>query len=145
MHRELGPGLLESTYKACLAYEMKKRGMQIALEVPIPVLYDGQLMIEVGYRMDILIEGCLIVEVKSQEGLLPVHKAQLLTYLKHANKRLGLLINFSSPLLKNGIVRLATAFKLFSAFSAPLRALCVRLFGSNTCQSATPQCKLISS
>jgi GxxExxY protein len=107
VHRELGPGLLESTYKACLAYEMKKRGMQIALEVPVPVLYDGQLMIEVDYRMDILIEGCLIVEVKSQEGLLPVHKAQLLTYLKHANKRLGLLINFSSPLLKNGIVRLA--------------------------------------
>jgi GxxExxY protein len=109
VHRELGPGLLESTYKACLAYEMKKRGMQIALEVPIPVLYDGQLMIEVGYRMDILIEGCFIVEVKSQEGLLPVHKAQLLTYLKHANKRLGLLINFSSPLLKNGIVRLANS------------------------------------
>ena len=109
VHRELGPGLLESTYKACLAYEMKKRGMQIALEVPIPVLYDGQLMIEVGYRIDILIEGCFIVEVKSQEGLLPVHKAQLLTYLKHANKRLGLLINFSSPLLKNGIVRLANS------------------------------------
>jgi GxxExxY protein len=107
VHRELGPGLLESTYKACLAYEMKKRGMQIAIEVPVPVLYDGQLMVEVGYRMDILIEGCLIVEVKSQEGLLPVHKAQLLTYLRHANKRLGLLINFSSPLLKNGIVRLA--------------------------------------
>ena len=107
VHRELGPGLLESTYKACLAYELRKRGLEISVEVPVPVTYNGQLMIEVGYRMDLLVENCLVVEVKSQEGLLPIHKAQLLTYLKHSDKRLGLLINFSSPLLKDGIIRMA--------------------------------------
>ena len=106
VHRELGPGLLESTYKACLAYELRKRSLQVEVEVPVPVTYDQQLIIEVGYRMDLLINSQLIVEIKSQEALLPIHKAHLLTYLKHADKRLGLLINFSSPLLKNGIVRL---------------------------------------
>jgi GxxExxY protein len=109
VHMALGPGLLESTYEACLAHELKKRGQSIATQVGLPVVYDGQRL-DIGYRIDILIEGSLIVEVKSVEGIAPVHKAQLLSYLKLSNCRLGLLFNFNVARMKDGIVRMVNGF-----------------------------------
>jgi GxxExxY protein len=105
VHTELGPGLLESTYKACLAYELSKRGIRMALEVPVPLVYDGQKLSDVGYRIDILAEGELVIEVKSVEAIAPVHRAQLVSYLKLSGKRLGLLLNFNVVHLRDGIVR----------------------------------------
>lgn len=105
VHRQLGPGLLESTYKACLAYELQKHGLTVQLEVPVAVVYDGQKLADVGYRIDILVNSELILEIKAIESIAPVHKAQLLSYLKLANKRLGLLLNFNVAQLKDGIFR----------------------------------------
>jgi GxxExxY protein len=106
VHTALGPGLLESTYRACLAYEVRKRGMRVETEVAVPVVYDQMKMVDVGYRMDMLVEGELVVEIKSFEAITPMHKAQLLTYLKHSKRRLGLLLNFKEPYLKDGICRM---------------------------------------
>jgi GxxExxY protein len=105
VHTELGPGLLEGVYEVCLAHELAKRGLKVERQVALPVLYDG-VKIEAGLRLDILVEGKLIVELKAVENLLPVHKAQLLTYLKLSKRRLGLLINFNVPLIKDGIKRI---------------------------------------
>lgn len=105
VHRILGPGLLESVYEACFAYELEKRALSYARQVSLPVMYDG-LAIEAGLRLDLLVNDCVIVEVKAVEKTLPVHEAQLLTYLKLTDKRLGLLINFNVPLIKDGIRRL---------------------------------------
>lgn len=105
VHRELGPGLLESAYKECLAYELSKSDIQFQLEVRCPVVYK-EMKIDCGYRIDILIEDKLILELKSVAGLQPIHEAQLLTYLRLSNKKIGLLINFNEKLLKNGIKRL---------------------------------------
>ena len=102
VHTTLGPGLLESVYLAVLAYEIEKRGLSVAREVPIPVQYDS-LVFEEGFRADLLVAERVIVEVKSVERSHPVHKKQLLTYLRLARKRLGLLINFGAPLLKEGV------------------------------------------
>ena len=104
VHTTLGPGLLESVYLAVLAYEIEKRGLSVAREVPIPVQYDS-LVFEEGFRADLLVAERVIVEVKSVERSHPVHKKQLLTYLRLARKRLGLLINFGAPLLKEGVSR----------------------------------------
>ncbi len=104
VHTKLGPGLLESIYEMCLAHELKKRGTRCERQVPLPVVYDD-LKIEGGFRIDLLVENCIIVELKSQEDLLPVHEAQLLTYLKLANLRLGFLLNFNVISLKSGIKR----------------------------------------
>jgi GxxExxY protein len=104
VHSTLGPGLLESVYETCLAYELGKRGLVVERQVILPVHYDG-LRLEAGLRLDLLVEHCLIVELKAVETLLPVHRAQLLTYLKLTNHRLGLLINFTVPLIRDGIVR----------------------------------------
>ena len=104
VHRTLGPGLLESTYLQCLARELHLQGLAFQLQVPVPVEYKD-VRLDCGYRVDVLVEGQLIVELKAVEELKGVHKAQLLTYLKLAKIRTGLLINFNVPVLKNGISR----------------------------------------
>lgn len=105
VHRELGPGLLESAYESCLAYELRQRGLTVEEQIPVPVVYKG-IKLECGYRLDLLVEKRIIVELKAVDALLPIHDAQLLTYLKLCKLRLGLLINFNVPILKNGIKRL---------------------------------------
>ena len=107
VHRALGPGLLESAYQACLAYELRKRGVRVECEVLLPVRYDGQ-QIDAGYRIDMLVEGMVIIENKTVERLLPIHEAQLLTYLKLRDCRLGYLLNWNVPLMKQGIKRMVT-------------------------------------
>lgn len=106
VHRELGPGLLESAYEAALAHELTLQGLQIELQKELPVRYKG-LLIETGFRIDVLVEGQVVLELKAVESVLPIHEAQLLTYLKLSNCRVGLLINFNVPLLKQGLKRLA--------------------------------------
>lgn len=105
VHTELSPGLLESTYQACLVYELVKAGLQVEAQVPLPVVYDGQKLLDVGYRLDILVENEVVIELKSIEAIAPVHRAQLLSYLKHSGRRVGLLTNFNVERLKDGIVR----------------------------------------
>ena len=105
VHRALGPGLLESAYQACLAHELRKRGLAVACEVLQPVLYDG-VQIEAGYRLDMLVEDLVIIENKAVEIVLPIHAAQLLTYMRLRNCRLGYLINWHVPLVKDGIKRM---------------------------------------
>ena len=97
--------MLESVYETVLAFELRKRGLQVACEVAIPVIYEG-IEMEVGFRADLVVEDKVIVEIKSVEEVHPVHKKQVLTYLRLSGKRLGLLINFGAPLIKDGITRL---------------------------------------
>jgi GxxExxY protein len=104
VHRQLGPGLLESAYEECLCYELRMREVQFRRQVDLPVLYKG-LKLDCGYKIDLIVEDQVVLELKAIEKLLPVHEAQLLTYLRLANKRVGLLINFNVPLLTQGIVR----------------------------------------
>jgi GxxExxY protein len=104
LHRNVGPGLLESAYENALAYDLRESGLDVKQQLPLPFLYK-EVKMEVGYRVDLLVENKVIVEVKSVETLAPVHYAQLLTYLKLSNKKLGLLINFNSKILKNDIHR----------------------------------------
>jgi len=106
VHKALGPGLLESAYQACLEIELRKRDVPFASQYVLPICYEG-VAIEGAYRIDLLVGGRLVVELKSVDQLLPVHSAQLLTYLKLSNNRLGLLINFNTPLIKDGIKRIA--------------------------------------
>ena len=109
VHTRLGPGLLESVYRACLTHELRTAGRKVAVEQLLPIVYDG---IELdGYRLDMLVNDGVIVEIKTVERLLPVHQAQLLSYLKLLDKRLGLLINFNEFLIKDGITRLANDLK----------------------------------
>ena len=110
VHTALGPGLLESSYKACMAFELAKAGLAAQMEVPVPLVYEGQKLADVGYRVDILVEGELIIEIKSVDAIIPIHKAQLLSYLRLSNKRLGLLMNFNTVHLKDGISRIANNF-----------------------------------
>lgn len=105
VHWALGPGLLESAYQCCLAYELRKRGLRVESEVILPIKYDGQ-EIDAGYRIDMLVENQIIIENKSVDQLLPVHQAQLLTYLKLRDCRLGFLINWNTKLVKDGIKRM---------------------------------------
>jgi GxxExxY protein len=109
VHKELGPGLLESVYQKCLMIELKLMGLEAESEVPLPVNYRGQRVEGEGFRIDILVEERVVVELKSVEKVKPVYPKQLLTYLKLANKKLGLLINFNEVLLKNGIKRIVNA------------------------------------
>src|SRR5580658_6868894 len=104
VHRELGPGLLEPTYQACLAHELSRAGIRFAQEHPMPVSYKG-FQLDCGYRLDVLVEDQLIVELKAVEDLSRIHEAQILTYLKLAKLKTGLLINFNVPRLKQGIKR----------------------------------------
>ena len=106
VHKELGPGLLESVYQSCMVIELRNIDIRVESEVPVPVFYRGQNVNEEGFRLDLLIEDTIVVELKSVEKLQPVHKKQLLTYLRLAKKPLGLLINFNEPLLKDGITRI---------------------------------------
>ena len=105
VHSALGPGLLESAYQACLAHELRTRGLAVATEVPQPVVYEGQKL-EVGYRIDLVIEGRVVVEVKSVDALHPIHQAQLLSYMRLSGIGAGLLINFNVLQLRNGIKRM---------------------------------------
>jgi len=105
-HRALGPGLLESVYEICLVHELVKRGISVERQVTLPVVYDS-LRLDAGLRIDLLVKKEVVVELKAVEVLLPVHEAQLLTYLKLSGHRLGLLINFNVPLIKQGIRRMA--------------------------------------
>lgn len=104
VHSSLGPGLLESAYAACLRHELIKRGRRVNSEVAVAVIYDG-IILEVGYKIDLLVEDTVIVELKAIEALAPIHQAQLISYLKLARKPVGLLINFHSLHLKDGIKR----------------------------------------
>jgi GxxExxY protein len=106
VHRHLGPGLLESAYEACLAYELIERGMKVARQVPLPVLYKG-VSVECGYRIDLIVDDLIICELKSVERLMEVHQAQMLSYLKLSGLHLGLLINFNQRVLRHGIKRIA--------------------------------------
>ena len=105
IHRELGPGLLESVYHRILTYELKKQNLQVESECPIEVLWDGQRM-DLGFRADLIVEQTVLVELKSVEKLAPVHSKQVLTYLKVGGYPLGLLLNFGDELMKKGIIRL---------------------------------------
>lgn len=105
VHRRLGPGLLESAYEECLAYELSKSGMYVERQKGLPLIYD-EIKLDVGYRLDLLIEEKVILELKAVEQLTDVHVAQLITYLKLSDCRLGLLINFNVALLKDGVRRL---------------------------------------
>ncbi len=104
IHTTLGPGLLESVYEAVLQYELKKRGLAVVTQQVIPIYYDD-LQIEQGFRADIIVEQKVIIELKSVEKVIPVHKKQLLTYLRLSNIKLGLLVNFGDNLIKNGVTR----------------------------------------
>jgi GxxExxY protein len=112
IHRELGPGLLESAYEECLAYELSKGGIRFGRQRPLPVRY-REVHLDCGYRLDFVIENQLIIELKAVTELHPIHEAQLLTYLKLATKPLGLLINFNVPVLKQGVTRVVCG-NLFS-------------------------------
>ena len=104
VHKELGPGLLESAYEECLAFELKQAGLNVERQVPVPVIYKD-IKLDCGYRIDILVEKQVVVELKTVDVLIPVHEAQILTQMKFAKKEIGLLINFNVTLLKNGIKR----------------------------------------
>jgi GxxExxY protein len=105
VHQQLGPGLLESAYEECLCFELEQAGIAFARQVPLPILYKN-VRLDCGYRIDIVVAGEVIIEIKSVERLLPVHEAQLLTYLRLSGCRIGLLMNFNSLLLKDGLRRL---------------------------------------
>ena len=105
VHRALGPGLLESAYQHCLTYELRQRGSRVECELMQPIKYDG-LLVDAGYRIDMLVERCIIIENKAVEDILPIHEAQLLTYMKLRDCRLGFLLNWNVRLMKNGIRRM---------------------------------------
>ena len=104
VHKELGPGLLESVYEACLCHELKKQGVPVDCQVDLPIIYKGEITGK-SYKIDMFVDNCVIVELKSVDTINPIHEAQLLTYMKLLNINLGLLINFNVELLKNGIRR----------------------------------------
>ncbi len=120
VHTRLGPGLLESVYDTVVAYELGRRGLRVARQQPIPVVYD-EIRIDTGFRADLVVEDKVIVEVKSVANLAPVHKKQLLTYLRLADKRLGLLINFHVALIKAGISRVVNGLEDDSHAKSPSR------------------------
>jgi GxxExxY protein len=109
VHRALGPGLLESVYLACLVYELAAEGLRIETQRALPVVYRG-VRLECGFRADVVVEGCVIVEVKSVERLAPVHEAQMITYLRLSGCPLGLVLNFNTKLMKDGVNRVVNAF-----------------------------------
>jgi GxxExxY protein len=106
VHEALGPGLLESTYEICLAHELHKAGLSVQCQIKLPVTYDS-IKLDAGYRIDMLVEDTVILEIKAVDRLLPIHEAQLLSYLKLSDKKLGLILNFNVRLMKDGIRRLA--------------------------------------
>ena len=119
VHRVLGPGLLESAYEECLCYELSRRDVRFERQVPSPVVYK-EVRLDCGYRIDILVADTVVLELKCVEKILPIHEAQLLTYLRLANKRVGLLSNFNVPVLRDGIKR-RVLYPKFLSVSACLR------------------------
>ncbi len=119
VHRTLGPGLLESAYQACLSFELRKLGLRVEEQKPVPVVYKD-VKLDCGYRLDLLVEDAVIVEVKAVDQLVPIHDAQLLSYLRLTGKRVGLLMNFHVLQLKDGLKRVVNEFpdSAFSAYSA---------------------------
>ena len=109
VHRALGPGLLESAYEACPAFELVEHGLEIERQKPLPVVYRG-VKLDCGYRLDILVEESVIVEIKVVDTLAPIHKAQLLSYLRLSECKVGLLINFNVKVLKSGVIRMVNNF-----------------------------------
>jgi GxxExxY protein len=107
VHSALGPGLLESVYLVCLVHERNQREFRTAVQVPLPVIYDG-VRLDLGFRLDVLVESLVVVEIKAVDAISPVHQAQLLTYLKLSNKHLGLLINFNAVHLRDGMRRMVS-------------------------------------
>jgi GxxExxY protein len=105
VHRALGPGLLESAYEACLCYELSKRGIPYRRQVSLPIRYE-EVFVETGFRLDVLVDECVVIELKSTEAIVPIHEAQLLTHLNLANVRLGFILNFNVALMKQGIKRM---------------------------------------
>ena len=116
VHSRLGPGVLENSYEACLAHDLEKAGLKVLRQVGLPLVYEG-VNLDVGYRLDLLVENEIVVEVKAQNELLPVHKAQLLSHLRLSGRQVGLLINFHELLLKNGIIRMVNNYQVPSASS----------------------------
>ena len=104
VHKELGPGLMESAYEECLCHELSVRNLPFQRQVPLPICYK-KIKLDCGYRMDIVVENTVVLELKAIEAILPIHEAQLITYLKLSKQPVGLLINFNVPVLKDGIVR----------------------------------------
>ena len=109
VHRDLGPGLLESAYETCLAFELVERGLKVEQQKPLPVVY-REVKLDCGYRLDLLVEEAVIVEVKAVDRLAPIHKAQLLSYLRLSGCKVGLLVNFNVKVLKDGIRRVVNDF-----------------------------------
>jgi GxxExxY protein len=114
VHRELGPGLLESAYEQCLCHELSLRGLRCERQVPLPVEYKG-VRLDCGYKMDVVVENVVVIELKTADKLLPIHDAQLLTYLKLSGHSLGLLLNFNVPVLKDGLKRIVNNYRPLSA------------------------------
>lgn len=110
IHKSVGPGLLESTYENALAYDLREKGFKVLQQLPMPFVYK-EVKMDVGYRIDLLVEDTIIIEIKSVENLAPVHYSQLLTYLRLSNKKLGLLMNFNTKVLKSGIHRIANGIE----------------------------------
>ena len=110
IHKALGPGLLESAYEKCLCHELKLRGLSFENQKPLPLVFKGEKL-DCGYQLDIVVENTIILELKSCEKIEPIHKAQLLTYLKLSDLKLGLLLNFNMPVMRDGIVRIANNLK----------------------------------
>lgn len=110
IHARLGPGLLESSYEACLCFELQKAGLRVERQVPLPLCYEG-VKLEVGYRIDLLVENEVIVEIKARECVLPVHHAQILSHLRLSNRQVGLPINFHELSLRDGIFRKVNNYK----------------------------------
>jgi GxxExxY protein len=109
VHKTLGPGLLESAYEACLAYELRQLGYKVEQQKPLPIIYKD-VKLDCGYRLDMVVEDLVIIEIKAIEQLAPIHDAQVISYLRLADKRVGLLINFHVSLLKNGVKRIVNNF-----------------------------------
>jgi GxxExxY protein len=109
VHRAIGPGLLESAYEECLCYELSQKGLNFGRQVPLPVVYKG-INLDCGYKLDVIVEDSVIIEVKAVDRLIAIHEAQLLSYLRMLDKRVGLLLNFHSTVLKNGIKRIVNRF-----------------------------------
>lgn len=106
VHKALGPGLLESAYEECVAHELRERGLDVRKQVPMPIAYRG-VNLDAGYRIDLLVNSCVVVEVKAIETLLPIHQAQVMTYLRLSGCRLGFLMNFNVQMFKSGVRRVA--------------------------------------
>lgn len=118
VHMQLGPGLLESVYEQCLIIELQDRGLRCASQIPLPIIYAGH-RIDAAYRLDVLVEDTVVVEIKAVEHVLPVQKAQLVSYLRLSGKKLGLLLNFNVPRLRDGIFRVVNRLEETSELPLP--------------------------